>query len=396
MEVLMGLRYKMKPTAEQKQKLAQLAGNDRFIYNWCIDINKERYEKEQKFYFANDLINMLPELKEQEGYEFLKESFSQSLQTRCRIYDVALRDGIKGIREFPKYKKKKFDDSFTCPQKWRVEKKYVFIPKVGEVKWIKHKPLKGRPKTITISQEGDDWYCAVLCVVHIKASQKPDIDTVVGVDWGISTLLTDSDGTTYKNPKNTKKYEKKLARAQKKLSKKKYKSKNYTKQLKKVRKIQSKVANSRKDAIHKATTSITKNSGGVAVENTGNANMMKNHRLAKSIQDVSPHEIKRQFKYKCRWQGKYYVEIDRFEPTSKTCSNCGSKQDMPLSKRTYVCSTCGMVKDRDMNAALNIRRKGIEKLQQETTVGHTGIACGVKGSKTLTMNQEKYYLEATG
>lgn len=174
-----------------------------------------------------------------------------------------------------------------------------------------------------------------------------------------------------------------MAKEQRKLSKKQKGSKNRFKQRIKVRKIQNKIRDTRRDFLHKTSNSIAKNYDGIVVENLNIKGMMKNHCLAKSIGDVSWSEFNRQLEYKCKWNFKHYIKIDRFFPSSKTCSNCGYVQDMPLSKRVFNCPNCGISIDRDLNASLNIKNIGL------STLGHSGInACG-DGSLELSLKQEK-------
>jgi putative transposase len=376
-----GYKYKILPTKEQEESLLQCGGNTRFLWNYVLKINQDYYKETGKFKFYHELAVSLPKLKEE--YPFLKESFSQSLQMVLRHFDKALKDSFKKEKGFPSFKKKMLlNDSFTCPQKWRLGRGFVFIPKIGEVKWIKHRAMKGKPKSITISQDGDKWYCSVLCEYTIPDKAK-ECDNIVGCDVGLKEFAILSDGTVISNPRHTKKYENKLAKEQRKLSKKQKGSKNRFKQRLKVRKIHNKIRDTRKDFLHKTSNSIAKNYDGIFVEDLNIKGMMKNHCLAKSIGDVSWSEFNRQLEYKCKWSFKYYLKIGRFEPTSKTCSNCGCVQEMPLSKRIFDCPDCGISIDRDLNASLNIRNIGLN------TVGHTGInACG-DGSLELSLKQEK-------
>ena len=376
-----GYKYKILPTKEQEESLLQCGGNTRFLWNYVLKINQDYYKKTGKFKFYHELAVSLPKLKEE--YPFLKESFSQSLQMVLRQFDKALKDSFKKEKGFPSFKKKMLlSDSFTCPQKWRLGRGFVFIPKIGEVKWIKHRAMKGKPKSITISQDGGKWYCSVLCEYTVPDKAK-ECDNVVGCDVGLKEFATLSEGTVISNPRHTKKYENKLAKEQRKLSKKQKGSKNRFKQRLKVRKIQNKVRDTRKDFLHKTSNLIAKNYDGIFVEDLNIKGMMKNHCLAKSIGDVSWSEFNRQLEYKCKWSFKYYLKIGRFEPTSKTCSNCGCVQEMPLSKRIFNCPDCGITIDRDLNASLNIRNIGLN------TLGHSGInACG-DGSLESSSKQEK-------
>lgn len=376
-----GYKYRILPTKEQEESLLQCGGNTRFLWNYALKINQDYYKETGKFKFYHELAISLPKLKEE--YPFLKESFSQSLQMVLRQFDRALKDSFKKEKGFPSFKKKMLlNDSFTCPQKWRLGKGFVFIPKIGEVKWVKHRAMKGKPKSITISQDGNKWYCSVLCEYTVPDRAKK-CDGVVGCDVGLKEFATLSDGTVISNPKHIKKYEKKLAKEQRKLSKKQKGGKNRFKQRFKVRKIQNKIRATRKDFLHKTSNSIAKNYDGIIVEDLNVKGMMKNHHLAKSIGDVSWSEFNRQLEYKCCWNYKHYIKIGRFEPTSKTCSNCGCVQEMPLSKRVFNCPDCGISIDRDLNASINIRNIGLN------TVGHTEIyACG-DGLLELSLKQEK-------
>ena len=385
MLVQRGYKYRILPTKEQEKSLLQCGGNVRFLWNYALKTNQDYYKETGKFKFYHELAVSLPKLKEE--YPFLKESFSQSLQMVLRQFDKSLKESFKKEKGFPSFKKKMLlKDSFTCPQKWRLGKGFVFIPKIGEVKWVKHRALKGKPKSITISQDGGKWYCSVLCEYNIPDKEK-GFDNVVGCDVGLKEFAILSDGTVIRNPKYTKKHEKKLVKEQRKLSKKQKGSKNRFKQRLIVRGIQNKIRDTRKDFLHKTSNSIAKNYDGIVVENLNIKGMMKNHCLAKSIGDASWFEFNRQLEYKCKWNFKYYLKVGRFEPTSKTCSNCGCIQEMPLSKRFFNCLDCEIYIDRDLNASLNVRNIGL------STLGHSGFqACG-DGSLELSLKQEKECLE---
>lgn len=381
MLVYRGYKYRILPTKEQEKSLLQCCGNARFLWNYVLKTNQDYYKETGKFKFYHELAVSLPKLKEE--YPFLKESFSQSLQMVLRHFDKALKDSFKKEKGFPSFKKKMLlSDSFTCPQKWRLGNGFVFIPKIGEVKWIKHRAMKGKPKSITISQDGGKWYCSVLCE-YVVPDKAKECDNVVGCDVGLKEFATLSDGTIISNPKHTKKYENKLAKEQRKLSKKQKGGKNRFKQRLKVRKIQNKIRDTRKDFLHKTSNSIAKNYDGIFVEDLNIKGMMKNHCLSKSIGDVSWSEFNRQLEYKCKWSFKYYLKIGRFEPTSKTCSNCGCVQEMPLNKRVFDCQDCGISIDRDLNASINIRNIGLN------TLGHSGIYACRDSSLELSLKQEK-------
>ncbi len=371
-----GFKYRLKPTKEQEQMLLQHGGNARFVWNTFLKTNIDLYKETGKFKFYHELAVSLPKLKQE--YPFLTESFSQSLQMVARQFDRALKDSFKKEKGFPSFKKKAMlNDSFACPQKWRLGKGFVFIPKIGEVQWIKHRPLQGLPKSITISQDGDKWYCSVLCEYEMEEQEKKT-SNIIGCDLGLKEFATLSDGTIINNPKHIKRYEQKLAKEQRELSKKQKGSKNRFKQRMKVRKLHTKIKDVRQDFLKKTTTEIINRYDGIVLEDLNVKGMMENHRLARSIADASWSEFRRQLEYKAKWRFKHFVLIDRWYPTSKTCSNCGHIQDMSLNKRQFNCVYCGTSIDRDINAALNICR-----------LGHSRInACGVEGLPS-TLKQEK-------
>ena len=371
-----GFKYRLKPTKEQEQILLQHGGNARFVWNTFLKTNIDYYKETGKFKFYHELAVSLPKLKQE--YPFLTESFSQSLQMVARQFDRALKDSFKKEKGFPSFKKKAMlNDSFACPQKWRLGRGFVFIPKIGEVQWIKHRPLQGLPKSITISQDGDKWYCSVLCEYEMEEQEKKT-SNIIGCDLGLKEFATLSDGTIINNPKHIKRYEQKLAREQRELSKKQKGSKNRFKQRMKVKKLHTKIKDVRQDFLKKTTTEIINRYDGIVLEDLNVKGMMENHRLAGSIADASWTEFRRQLEYKAKWRFKHFVLIDRWHPTSKTCSNCGHIQDMSLNERQFNCVYCGTSIDRDKNAAINICR-----------LGHSRInACGVGGLPS-TMKQEK-------
>jgi putative transposase len=386
-----GFKYRLYPTEEQEKLLRQHGGNTRFLWNLFLEQNIQEYKQNKKFLWYYDLANSLLKLKEE--HEFLKYSYSQSLQQVAKHLDKALKDFLKQKdRGFPTFKKKNLmKDSFTCPQHWKIKYGYVYIPKIGEVRWVKHRSLQGKPKKITISQEGKQWYCSVLCEYEKKEKPK-STNNLVGIDLGLKHFATLSNGKIIENIRTLKKYEKKLKREQRRLSRKEKGSNNRYKQRLKIYNIHTKIKNTRKDFLHKTTYSIAKNYDGIVLEYLHVKGMMSNHNLAQSISDVSWSEFRRQLEYKCKWKNKHFVVIDRFKPTTKVCSECGCIQEMKLSDRVFECKDCGLILDRDYNAAINILKLGCIKLDvshknidfkdlNKYTVGHTGInVCGEKSS----------------
>lgn len=384
MIVQKGFKYRLKPTEEQRQLLLQQGGNARFLWNLLLADNIQHHKTTGKFKFAHEMVVSIPKIKEK--HDFLESSFSQSLQTVARDLDKAMKSSFKTTKGFPRFKRKGLArDSFTVPQKWRLSKGYCLIPKIGEVKWVKHRPLQGEPKKITITQDGEHWYCSVLCEFELPDRPK-DASNLVGIDVGLRSFATLSDGAVIDNPKHLIKSEKRLQDAQRSLSKKVKDSRNRARQRRRVQKLHRRIRNQRLDFLNKASAGvIAKHS--VVLEDLGIKGMMKNHSLSKAISDAGWFEFKRQLQYKAKWNRKLFITIERTEPTSKRCSSCGSIQDMPLGKTIYSCPACGMQLDRDLNAARNILNLGLN------TAGRAGInACGV-GTVVPTMKQEKECLE---
>lgn len=408
MKTLRAYKFRLKPTEDQKKSLSQQGGNCRWLWNHFLEINQEEYAKNKKFIFSHQMITSLPNLKKE--YNWLGESFSQSLQQVARHFDRALKDSFKKAKGFPTTKKKSLlRDSFTVPQKFRIAKNYVFIPKVGEVPWIKHRAIKGKVKHLTISQDGDQWYCSVCVELKVKRkTSKSNKENVVGIDVGLKTYATLSDGTIIENPKTLNKYQKQLNRAQRRLSKRVKGSKNREKQRLVVAKLHRKVRNVRKDFQHKTTHDMITKCGGFVLEDLNIKGMVKNHCLARSISDAGWYEFKRQLRYKSEWAGLPFFEIGRFEASSKTCCSCGWKdKDQTLSDREFECEECGMSLDRDYNAAINIRNIGLKTVpwgtreQDGLTVktledDKRFMDAAKAADRCLSMSQEKEHLGLNG
>jgi putative transposase len=375
-----GFKYRLYPTPEQESQLLQQAGNTRFLWNKLLESNIKTYETTKKFQFSHEMIVSIPKLKEE--FDFLKLSFSQSLQQVGRQLDKALKDFLnpKLDREFPVFKKRRNRDSFTVPQKFACNKNNVKLPKIGKVKWIRHRNWEGSPKFLTVSRDGNQWYCSVTCEVNLPDKQLPDIETckdnIAGIDVGLKEFATISDNTVIPNPRHLNKKLEKLKREQRWLSRKTKGSNNRKKQIEKVQTVHRKVRNTRKDFLHKVTSNMIAKYSGVVLEDLNVSGMMKNKKLSRHISDVGWYEFARQLEYKSLWNARHFIKIDRWYASSKICNECGSKKvDLKLSDRIYVCEDCGNIVDRDFNASKNILAEGLNVLL--TTVGHTGSnACG--------------------
>lgn len=375
MLIYKGFKYRLYPTPEQESQLLQQAGNTRFLWNKLLESNIKTYEETKKFQFSHEMIVSIPKLKEE--FQFLKLSFSQSLQQVGRQLDKALKDTFKKTKGFPKFKKRSNRDSFTIPQKFALNKNSVNLPKIGKVKWIKHRKWEGNPKFLTVSRDGNQWYCSVTCEVNLSNKQLPsNIDNIVGIDVGLKEFATLSDNSVISNPRHLNKQLDKLKREQRWLSRKTKGSNNRNKQIEKVQTVHRKVRNTRKDFLHKTSSNMIAKYSGVVLEDLNIRGMMKNIKLARHISDLGWYEFARQLEYKSLWNVKHFIKIDRWFASSKICNECGSKKvDLKLSDRIYVCEDCGNIVDRDFNASKNILAEGLNVLH--STVGHTGSnACG--------------------
>lgn len=356
--MLKAFKYRIYPTADQRQKIAQQFGCCRYIYNWGLQRKMEAYQSEGKSISCFDLINEMTSLKKE--ILWLKDCYSQALQMSLRNLDNAYTRFFREKKGFPKFKSK-HSNTKSCqyPQGVQFKDGAVYLPKIGNVKLIQHRPYSGTVKTVTLSQTPTGkYYISVLaedgCVLPEK--QKFDADTTIGVDVGIKHFATLSTGEKIEHPKCLKKAEKKLKRAQQIVSRRKKGSQNRKRAIYILAAQHEKVTNRRNDFLHKLSHRLVSENQAVAVETLNVSGMMKNHRLAKSIGDSGWGRFFVFLDYKADWQGKNILEIGAFAPSSKTCNACGTiTHELRLKDRIWTCQKCGKVHDRDKNAADNIK-----------------------------------------
>lgn len=384
-------KYRLKPTKEQEQILSSYAGSTRFIWNYFLDLNTKKYQEEKKFIFNQEMITSLPKLKLE--INWLNDIPSQALQQKLLDLHRAIEQSFRSSKGFPKFKSKHHNnDSFRLiqvNQHIKPTKKQIKLPKIGWVKWVKHRPLEGKLKSITIKKENDCWWCVCLCDIGDCTKQLIDVyeDKIVGIDLGLIDFLTTSENEVIKTPKLYRKKQKALAKQQRKHAKKQKGSKNKEKERKKLNKIHFKIKCARQDFTHKTSTSITKRFGFIGVEDL-NINGIKK-RFGKSVSDQGWAMFLNQLDYKSKKNGGKMVKIDRFAPSSKTCSNCGKKHDMPLSQRQMDCE-CGLNISRDLNAAINIKKWALDELNRCGT--HRIQACGDTSIGLDDMSSNRYVL----
>lgn len=356
-------KFRIEPTSEQMELLSKHFGACRFVFNRFLHERKEKYLNEKTSLNYYDNARTLTDLKKEEGFDWLKEINSQSLQSAIRNLDSAYKNFFNKQNQFPKFKSKYDRQSFKIPQNVLINNERLIIPKFKEGIKIKlHRELEGEIlfATITKSTTGK-YYVSITCQVNYKPFD--ETGSSVGIDTGIKDLAILSDGKTYENIKVLKTKLKKLKYEQRQLSKKQKGSNSRQKQKIKLSLFHEKITNIRKDYLHKVSTEIVKNHDIISVEDLSVKNMMKNHKLAQSLSDVSLGMFYTMLEYKSRWNDKSFVKIDRFFPSSKTCSNCGwINQDLNLSIREWTCSSCNEHHDRDLNASKNILKQGINIL----------------------------------
>jgi len=347
-----GFKYRIYPNQGQQGILAIQFGHSRFVYNHFLQVKQNLYKLTKESLSYYDTTALLVELKKE--FEWLKQAGSQVLQQSLKNLNSSYTNFFKKRAGFPKFKSKYNKQSIRYPQGYKINNNKTYLPKVGWVKTKFHRLLEGTIKSVTISKtKSGNYYVSFLCELEILPS--PNGLTAVGIDVGIKDFATLSTGEKISNPKYYYKSENKLAKLQRNLSRKKKGSINRNKARLKVARCHEHISNQRKDFLHKISYRLTNDFGIICLENLNVKGMVKNRKLSKAISDVGWSMFKTFLKYKSVWFGSDIKEVDRFFPSSKTCNVCGSiNKNLVLSDRTWTCSNCKTILDRDINAAINI------------------------------------------
>ena len=380
-QILKAHKVRLYPTIDQQVFFAKSFGCVRFIWNKMLSDKIEHYKQTK-----TTLKNYPAQYKKE--FEWLQEVDSLALSKVERHLQKAYQSFFKNGTGFPKFKKKGQRDSYTTNnQKGTVAitNNTVKLPKIGHISAKFPNKINGLIKSATISRTPSGKYYVSLLVKTI-ATPLPKIHSNIGIDLGLTDFIVLSDGTKVANPKFLSKLQDKLARAQKILAKRRAvaelanrklsDSRNYQKQKFKVAKVYEKITNSRTDFLHKLSFNLIKNHDVIAIEDLNVKGMVKNHKLAKAILDSSWSTFTTMLAYKAEWYSKTLVKIDRWYPSSKTCSGCNhllTKAELPLSLRSWDCPSCLQINDRDINASINILNEGL-KLATLKTVGATELA----------------------
>ncbi|MDN3398534.1 IS200/IS605 family element RNA-guided endonuclease TnpB [Psychrobacter sp. APC 3426] len=380
-QILKAHKVRLYPNEGQQIFFAKSFGCTRFIWNRMLS-DKIEYYNEHK----TELKNTPAHYKKE--FEWLKEVDSLALANVQQNLRTAYSKFFKQGLGFPKFKKKGIKDSYTTNnQKGTVAitDSTVKLPKIGHINAKFPSKVNGLIKSATISRTPSGKYYASLLVETI-ATTLPKTHSNIGIDLGLTDFIVLSDGTKVANPTFLSKLQHKLAREQKILAKRREvakadqrklsESRNYQKQKVKVAKVYERITNCRKDFLHKLSFNLIKNHDVIAIEDLNVKGMVKNRKLAKAISDSSWSTFTTMLNYKAEWYGKTLVKIDRWYPSSKTCSGCGhllTKSELPLQVRSWNCPSCQQKHDRDINASSNILNEGL-RLATLKTVGATGLA----------------------
>lgn len=368
--------YRIYPNAKQQELLQKTFGCCRYVYNRVLSARQEEYRASKKPKGINSYITQIPIWKKTCA-PWLSEVDSMALQQSLRDLDKAYKNFFRspGKVGFPKFKSKSNRrQSYRTNKIEVVDARHVRLPKLGAVRARISRPVEGRVLSATVKQVPSGKYFVTVCCTDVPSPEVPPGSVeVLGIDAGVRDIATCSDGRHINNPRSLSKNERKLTREQRRLSRKQKGSKNYERQRVKVACVHERIANQRKDVLHKFTTNAVRESQAIAVEDLNVRGMQANHHLAKAISDAGMSEMIRQLEYKCAWYGRAFVKVGRFYPSSKTCSACGHVlTELPLSVREWACPACGERHDRDLNAAANIACEGRRLL--EGTAGHAGTA----------------------
>jgi putative transposase len=364
--MLKACRYRMYPNKEQRELFFKHFGACRFVYNWALENKLKSYESDGKSISRFSLNKMLPELKDE--HVWLKDVYSQSLQGATLNVENAFTHFFREKKGFPKFKSRKNPiQSFSVPQHYVVDfdTYKVKLPKIGWIKTRLHRRYEGAEKSATVSRTPTgQFYISILVDDGLDYPEKQPFDekTTVGIDVGIKDFAVLSSGKKINNPRHLKSSLLRMKVLQRRLSRKQRGSNNREKSKLSVAKLHEKISNQRNDFQHKISFRLICENQAIALETLNVAGMLKNHRLAQHIADASWSSFVTKLEYKAQRQGKTILRIGRFEPSTRICSVCGHYNGgLTLADRDWVCPDCGSNHDRDINAAINIKKFALDR-----------------------------------
>ena len=359
-------KVRIYPNMEQQVLLEKTFGANRFVYNYFLNLKSKLYEFYKINLSYNNSSKIMTELKKQKSW--LKEVDSVSLQQSLRDLDSAYQNFFSGKSKYPKFKQKDGKNSYRTNSNIKISNRYITVPKLGMLRFRDNYNLEDKNilkiYNVTISKTtSGKYFVSISADVYIPHFERTNQN--VGIDLGLKDFAILSSGEKVKNPRILEHLEIRYRKLAKSLSRKVKGSANYQKARLKLTKFHDKISNIRKDFLHKLSTKLIKTYDIICVENLNIKGLIKNHKLAKSFQDVSLYEFVRQLEYKVKWYGKTISKVDRFYPSTQLCSNCGFKNSdvKNLNIREWDCPKCGTHHDRDINSAINILNEGLRLLE---------------------------------
>ncbi|ANS62332.1 transposase, IS605 OrfB [Streptomyces lincolnensis] len=362
-QVKRAFKYRFYPTGVQAAELSRTFGCVRLVYNKALEERTRAWYGEQRRISYVQSSAALTQWKKREELAFLTEVSSVPLQQALRHLQSAFGNFFAQRAKYPRYKSRKKSrasaeytrSAFT----WRQGQ--LTLAKMADpldIRWSRPLPEGAEPTTVTVSRDAAGrWFVSLLCEDHIAPAAATT--AAVGLDAGITSLVTLSTGEKITNPRHERRDRARLARAQRELSRKAKGSANREKARRKVARVHARIADRRRDVLHKLSTRLVRENQTVVIEDLSVRNLLKNGTLARAISDASWTQLRSMLEYKCAWYGRELVVIDRFFPSSKLCGNCGTvRAKLPLNVREWTC-VCGAVHDRDVNAARNILAAGL-------------------------------------
>lgn len=376
-------KIRIKPNKKQQILLNKSVGVARFSYNWALSKCRENYKNGKKTNIL-ELKKEFNSIKHKE-YPWIKECPKDANQQPFANLKKAFNNYFKKLSKKPVLKKKgKHDSFYLSNDKVKIKDNYIVLSKIGKIKLTENPRFDGKLLSVNVSKQAGYWFVSLNYELN-NYTKKRKSNNIVGLDLGIDTTIMCSDKKEYNSPKPLKAKLKQLKTLSKSHSRKVKGSNNKRKLTIKLSKLHYKITNIRKDFIHKATSNICNENQVIVIEDLNVKGMLANHKLARSLSDVSFGEIRRQLVYKSDIYNNHIIIADRFYPSSKTCSNCGNiNQELTLKDRMFECKNCGVIINRDYNASLNLR-----------TLGYRGSqACGHESSGYSLLNSETIMDEA--
>lgn len=395
MKRLQAYRFELKPNGEQQQKLRRFAGSCRFVFNKALALQQERYRVGEKKLGYAALCNSLAQWKAAPETCWMNEAPSQALQQTLKDLERAYTNFFAKRADFPRFKKRGMHDAFRYPQGFKIDQpnSRVFLPKLGWIRYRNSRDMQGTAKNITVSQSSGKWFVSIQTEREVERPV-PIATTAIGIDVGIARFATMSDGSFIAPLNSFKKHEQRLAKYQWAMSRKVKFSRNWKKAKAKIQRIHTRIANARKDFLHKASCQISQNHAMIALEDLQVRNMSKSAKgtvekpgkqirqksgLNKAILDQGWGEFRRQLAYKAEWQGGMVIAVPPHH-TSQTCPCCGhTSKDNRQTQAQFACVVCGFEENADRVGAINVLRRGLAQLASEGS-DLTRIACQVNGA----------------